>query len=255
MVVGATTHSKHREESATVVDKLIETLVTANRILANEGVVDAFGHVSVRHPDDPSRYLLSRARSPELVEASDILEHTLDGELVNANDKAPYAERFIHAAIYDARPDVHSVVHHHSHSVIPFGITGEKIRPLLHMCASIGPEVPLWDSQDKFGDTTLLVANMAMGRDFARVLGNHHCALMRGHGCSVVGTSIQAAVFTAIYLEVNAQLQLSASRLGPIKFLTAGEIEKVNTRVMLGQQGQGVQRAWEYWSRRAGVAS
>jgi len=236
-------------------DAPIATLVAANRILANEGVVDAFGHVSVRHPEHPSRYLLSCARSPELVEPSDIMEHNLDGEPLDAQGKEPYTERFIHAAIYEARPDVQSVVHHHSHSVIPFGITGEKIRPVLHMCASIGQEVPLWDSQDNFGDTTLLVANMAMGRDFARVLGKHRCALMRGHGCSVVGASIQAAVFTAIYLEVNANLQLNASRLGQIKFLTPGEIEKITARASLGQRGQGVQRAWEYWCRRAGVAA
>lgn len=236
-------------------DALIKTLVVANRVLAHEGVVDGFGHASVRHPDDPNRYLLSRARSPELVEPADIMEHTLDGEPVNPNGKEPYSERFIHAAIYEARPEVQSVVHHHSHSVIPFGITGEKIRPVLHMCASIGLEVPLWDSHDNFGDTTLLVSNMAMGRDFARVLGKNRCALMRGHGCSVVGASIQAAVFTAVYLEVNAQLQLSASRLGPIKFLTPGEVEKITARFDLGQRGMGVQRAWEYWCRRAGLAS
>lgn len=235
--------------------QIIDNLVVANRILANEGVVDAFGHISVRHPENPSRYFLSHARSPELVESGDIMEHGLDGEPVNANGREPYAERFIHAAIYEARPDVQSVVHHHSHSVIPFGITGEKIRPLLHMCASIGHEVPLWDSRDNFGDTTLLVANMEMGRDFARTLGQNRCALMRGHGCTVVGVSIQAAVFTAIYLEVNAHLQLSASRLGPIKFLSAGEIDKITARVARGQKGQGVQRAWEYWCRRAGIAA
>ena len=236
------------------VETLIDDLLAANRILANEGVVDAFGHVSVRHPDNPNHYLLSCARSPELVAAGDILEHSLEGEPLSGQGKEPYTERFIHAAIYESRPDVQSVVHHHSHSVIPFGITGQKLRPVLHMCASIGQEVPLWDSQNNFGDTTLLVANMAMGRDFARVLGNHRCALMRGHGCSVVGGSIQAAVFVAIYLEVNAKLQLTASSLGSIKFLTAGEIEKINARMGLGQKGQGVQRAWEYWCRRAGVA-
>lgn len=234
-------------------ETLIEDLVAANRVLANEGVVDAFGHVSVRNPENPGRYLLARARSPELIEPGDILEHSLDGEPVDARGQEPYSERFIHAAIYEARPDVQSVVHHHSHSVIPFGVTGEKIRPVLHMCASIGQDVPVWDSQDNFGDTTLLVANMAMGRDFARVLGKNRCALMRGHGCSVVGGSIQAAVFTSIYLEVNAELQMSASRLGKIKFLSPGEIEKITARVALGQRGQGVQRAWEYWCRRAGV--
>ena len=235
-------------------EALIEDLVAANRILANEGVVDAFGHVSVRHPDDPSRFLLSHAISPELVEPSDIMEFALDGEPVDARGRKPYLERFIHAALYEARPDVRSVVHHHSHSVIPFGIAGEKLRPVMHICATIGPEVPIWDSQDKFGDTALLISDMAMGRDFARVLGDGRCALMRGHGCSVAGASIQAAVFTAIYLEVNAELQLSASRFGKVKFLTPGEIEKVNARVGQGERGEGFQRAWEYWCRRAGVA-
>lgn len=234
-------------------EALIEDLAAANRILANEGVVDAFGHVSVRHPADPSRFLLSHAISPELVEPSDIMEFALDGEPVDARGRKPYLERFIHAALYEARPDVRSVVHHHSHSVIPFGIAGEKLRPVMHICATIGPEVPIWDSQDKFGDTALLISDMAMGRDFARVLGGGRCALMRGHGCSVAGASIQAAVFTAIYLEVNAELQLSASRLGKVKFLTPGEIEKVNSRVGKGERGEGFQRAWEYWRRRAGV--
>jgi ribulose-5-phosphate 4-epimerase/fuculose-1-phosphate aldolase len=148
-------------------DALVEDLVAANRVLANEGIVDAFGHISVRHPDDPACFLLSHARSPELVEPSDIMEHTLDGEPLNLNGREPYTERFIHAAIYEARQEVQSVVHHHNHGVIPFSITGEKIRPVHHMCAAIGADVPLWDSHDNFGDTTLLVATMAMGRDFA----------------------------------------------------------------------------------------
>jgi HCOMODA/2-hydroxy-3-carboxy-muconic semialdehyde decarboxylase len=232
---------------------LIDDLVVANHILAREGVVDAFGHVSVRHPDHSNRFLLSCARSPELVEPGDVLEYGLDGEPLDARGRKSYLERFIHAALYEARPDVQSVVHHHSRSVIPFGITGEKIRPVQHICATIGEEIPIWDSQDKFGDTQLVVSNMAMGRDFARAIGNGRCALMRGHGCSVVGASIQVAVYTAIYLEVNAELQMSASRFGKIKFLTPGEIEMINSRVGRGQFGEGYQRAWEYWCRRAGV--
>jgi ribulose-5-phosphate 4-epimerase/fuculose-1-phosphate aldolase len=231
---------------------VIDDLVAANHILAHEGIVDAFGHVSVRHPDDPTRFLLSRAISPELVEPGDILEHGLDGELVEGRGRKPYLERFIHAALYEARPDVQSVVHHHSHSVIPFGITGEKIKPVQHICATIGHEIPIWDSHDKFGDTELVVSDMAMGRDFAAAIGEGRCALMRGHGCSVVGGSIQAAVYTAIYLEVNAELQMNASRFGKIKFLTPGEIDKINSRVGRGQSGEGFQRAWEYWRRRAG---
>jgi ribulose-5-phosphate 4-epimerase/fuculose-1-phosphate aldolase len=234
-------------------DALIEDLVAANRILANEGVVDAFGHVSVRHPNDTNRFLLSHARSPELVEPTDIMEFTLDGEPVDARGRKPYLERFIHAALYEARPDVQSVVHHHSLSVVTFSITGQELKPVMHICAMIGHEVPIWDSQDQFGDTELLISNMAMGRDFARVLGRSKCALMRGHGCSVVGESIQAAVYTGIYLEVNAKLQLDASHFGKVKFLTPGEIEKIILRVGRGNQGEGFRRAWEYWCHRAGV--
>src|SRR5215470_8831606 len=149
---------------------LIEDLVTANRILAREGVVDSFGHVSVRHPDNPQHYLLSRSRAPDCIEAADIMEFTLEGEPVDARGRAPYLERFIHGGIYEARPDVQSVVHNHSPSVIPFGVTARKLKPLLHMCANIGHEVSTWDSHDKFGDTALLVETVEMGRDLARAI-------------------------------------------------------------------------------------
>ena len=188
---------------------LIDELVTANRILANEGIVDSFGHVSVRHPRHKDRYLLSRARAPERIEPSDIMEFTLEGEPLNPKKAktthAPYTERFIHGAIYEMRPEIMSVVHNHSPSTIPFGITNTKLKPLLHMCASIGHDVPLWDSHDKFGDTALLVNSMAMGRDLAKKLGKSRTALMRGHGAVVAGTSIRHAVY---HLELpGAELQ------------------------------------------------
>src|SRR5262252_1638038 len=144
-------------------DDVLEELVTANRILAREGVVDSFGHVSVRHPARPDRYLLSRARAPDCIEASDIMEFSLDGIPIDPRQRQPYLERFIHGALYEMRPEVGSVVHSHSPSVIPFGVTNHQLRPLLHMCASIGHEVPIWDSHDRFGDTTLLVENTEMG--------------------------------------------------------------------------------------------
>jgi ribulose-5-phosphate 4-epimerase/fuculose-1-phosphate aldolase len=234
-------------------DALIEDLVAANRILANENVVDAFGHVSVRHPEDAGRYLLSRAKSPELVEADDIMEFTLEGAAVDARGRKPYLERFIHGALYEARPDIQAVVHNHSRSVIPFSITGEKLRPVVHSCATIGQEVPVWDAQEKFGDTDLLVSDMAMGRDLARIVGEGACVLMRGHGCTVAGRSLREAVYTAIYLEVNADLQWKASRLGNIKFLSTGEIEKIKSRLGQGKTGEGYDRSWEYWRRRAGI--
>ncbi len=229
-------------------DHLIEELVTANRILAREGVVDSFGHISVRHPDDPHHYLLSRSRAPDCIESADIMEFALDGTPVAARGRAPYLERFIHGALYEARSDVMSVVHNHSESVIPFGVTGIKIKPIFHMGASIGPEVPVWDSHDQFGDTALLVENMEMGRDLAKLMGRGTTALMRGHGATVAGKDIRHAVYVAIYLEVNARLQKQAMDMGEIRFLTAGEVVKVAART----GSYGINRAWENWCQRAG---
>lgn len=234
-------------------DSLIEDLVAANRILAGEGIVDAFGHVSARHSEDSGRFLLSRARSPELVEPGDIMEFTLDGVATDRVPCKPYLERFIHAALYQNRPEIQSVVHSHSHGPIPFGLTGEKLRPVVHSCATLGAEVPVWDAQSSFGDTDLLVSNMSMGLDMARVMGSGNCVLMRGHGSTVVGKSIREAVYTAVYLEVNAELQWKASILGKPKFLTPGEIEKINVRLGQARPGEGFNRSWEYWRRRAGI--
>lgn len=236
-------------------DSIIEDLVAANRILSREGVVDAYGHISVRHPEDPKRFLLSRARAPSRIEAGDIMEFSLEGETLRG-DGAPYLERFIHGAIYEAQPNIQSVVHNHSQNVIPFGITGTKLRPVMHNCASIGHEVPIWDTQDKFGDTNMLVSDMAMGRDLATALGDRPTALMRGHGCVVASNAIRAAVSTAVYLNLNAQLQMQAMALGSVKFLSKGEVDKVNGgRVFGSERGGtvGMDRAWEYWCDRAGV--
>lgn len=237
-------------------DELIGDLAAANRILANEGVVDAFGHISVRHPGNPNLFLLSRARSPELIEREDIMTFAFDGTPQNGDTRKPYLERFIHGAIFEARPEVQSVVHSHSRSVIPFGILGESIRPVMHSCGTIGHNVPIWDAQDSFGDTNLLISDMPMGRDFANILAGGNAALMRGHGSTVIGHSIQEAVYTAYYLEVNANLQLQASRLSnkPMKYLTDGEIDLIIGRIRDGKPGEGFRRAWDYWCRRAGVA-
>ena len=222
--------------------------MTANRILAREGVVDAFGHVSIRHPERLDRFILSRARAPECIEIDDLMEFTLDGTPIEPRGRKPYAERYIHAAVYEARADVRAVVHNHSPSVIPFGITGTPLRPVMHMCASMGAHVPLWDSRTAFGDTNLLVTNMAMARDLASSLGARPVALMRGHGCVVAGRSLRDVVFNSIYLELNANLQLKASALGEITFLSDGEIEAIlSTRASFTYE-----RAWEYWCRRAG---
>ena len=226
----------------------LEELVTANRILAREGVVDSFGHVSIRHPVNPTRFFMSRARAPECIELEDLMEFTLEGVPIEAGARKGYSERFIHGGVYEARPEVQAVVHHHSPSVIPFGVTATPLRPLLHMCASMGTDIPTWDSRTKFGDTNLLVTNMAMARDLATALGNRPVALMRGHGAVVAGVSLRDVVFNAIYLELNADLQMKAHSLGDITFLSDGEVQAIlSTRASFTYE-----RAWERWCRRAG---
>ena len=232
----------------TDLSSLVRDLVVANRILAREGVVDAYGHVSVRHPGDPQRFLLATSIAPEMVEESHIVEFDIECRPVKDDGRPLYHERFIHGGIYEARPDVHSVVHNHSPSVIPFGVTGGKLKPLLHMCANIGHEVPIWDSHDKFGDTALLVDSVDMGRDLAHAMGAGRTVLMRGHGATVLGPTVRQAVFISIYLEVNAKLQMQAMAMGDIKFLTPGEVDKIMART----GPYSINRAWENWCRRAG---
>jgi HCOMODA/2-hydroxy-3-carboxy-muconic semialdehyde decarboxylase len=228
--------------------ELIEDLVTANRILATQGIVDSFGHVSIRHPDNPKRYLLSRSRAPERVETGDIMEFTLEGDPVDAKGRKPYLERFIHGAAYEMRPDVMSCIHNHSPGVIPYGITGRKMKPVMHMCATIGHEVPIWDQHKKFGDTDLLVTSMAMGRDLCKTLGKGRTSLMRGHGAVVVGAELRATVYTAVYLELNAKLQMQAEAMSKkVKFLTKGETQKVAATTSMSN----INRAWENWCRKA----
>ncbi len=227
-------------------DYLLEELVTANRILAREEVVDSFGHISVRHPDNPQRFLLSRARAPDLIEKDDIMEFTLDGQIVGKEVGKPYSERFIHGAIMEARPDVMSVVHNHSPNVVPFTVTGRKMRPIMHMCAPIGTDIPNWDIATKFGNNTnLLVTNIDMGRDLAKTLGSRTVSLMRGHGSVVCGRSIREAVFTAIYMEINAEMLIKALQLGEVQYMHEEEVA-ANTR---GRAGFTWERGWENWCR------
>ena len=227
----------------------VENLVTANRILAREGVVDSYGHVSMRHPQNPERFLLARSCSPELVETDDILEFTLDCECVDGNGYKMYLERPIHGSIYKVRPDVLAIVHNHSYAVIPFSVSKTPLRALAHTSGRIGHHVPIWDIRHKFGDTNLLVVNMNQGSDLAASLGENRAVLMRGHGATVVGTSLEDAVVTAIYLQINAQLQMDALRLGDVEYLSPGEI---NERLAGNETLAGFSRAWEYFSQRAG---
>lgn len=232
--------------------KTLREVVVANRILARENVVDAYGHVSIRHPDNSERYVMSRSRSPELVTLGDIMEFSIDGTAID-DDRTPYAERHIHGAIYEARPEINAVVHNHSHAVIPFGVTTTPLRPVAHVGASIGKEVPVWDIRRNFGDTNLLVVNMEQGRDLADGLGGNNVVLMRGHGCAVAGTSVQGAVMRSIYLQVNAQLLQDTLQMSEqIEYLSDGEIEQC-AEIFLSDFS--VKRAWEYFQRRAGAES
>src|SRR5215471_16274223 len=172
-------------------DAVLNDLIIANRILAKEEVVDAYGHVSVRHPDNPKRFFIARSLAPDLVERDDIVELGLDGEPVRGEARPLYLERFIHAAIYEARPDVHAVVHAHAEDVLPFGIAAATpLRPVIHSGSFIGAHVPVWDIADRFGDTDLLVRNMDHGRDLAQCLGGNNVALMRGHGFASAARSL-----------------------------------------------------------------
>jgi ribulose-5-phosphate 4-epimerase/fuculose-1-phosphate aldolase len=223
-------------------------LAIANRVLAREGVVDAYGHVSIRHPNDKTRFFLSRSLSPELVKPEDLMEFGLDGEVIDKADKRqPYLERFIHAAVYEVRPEIVSVVHNHSPKVVPFSVTRTPLRPLIHVAGAMGTTIPVWDIRDKFGDTNLLVANMEQGRDMTRALAKNTVVLMRGHGCTVASDTLRKAVITAVYVQVNATLQLEAMGLGEITFLTPGEVTKTGDLLNIPSVES---RVWDYLAAR-----
>ncbi|MSP52429.1 MAG: class II aldolase/adducin family protein [Alphaproteobacteria bacterium] len=230
----------------------IRDLAIANRILAREGVVDAYGHVAVRHPDRPDRYLLARSRSPERVTRADVLEYTLASEAIVKPTPKPYTERFIHGGVFEARPDLAACVHNHAYTVLPFTVSKTPLRPIWHTASGMGHLAPVWDIREKFGDTNLLVVNVDHGRDLARALGNNIVALMRGHGCIVVGRTLQAAVITAINTMLNAQMLLAALQLGPVTYLSPGEVEK--GLEMYYSPIMSTERAWEYYSSRCDLS-
>jgi ribulose-5-phosphate 4-epimerase/fuculose-1-phosphate aldolase len=231
---------------------VIQDLVIANRILAREEVVDAYGHVSVRHPDDPGRFLIARSLAPELVTAEDIVDLGLDGQPAGDEKRTLYLERFIHAAIFEARPDVMAVVHAHAEDTLAFGIANATLlRPVIHSGSFIGREVPVWDIADNFGDTNLLVTNIAQGRDLAKCLGENNVALMRGHGFASVGPTLIEVVRASVYLPRNARALMRATQLGgPIKYLSPGEIDARNRGY--SPYSAETWRAWEYWANKAG---
>jgi ribulose-5-phosphate 4-epimerase/fuculose-1-phosphate aldolase len=231
----------------TDLSQIKDDLVTANRILADNNVLGSFGHVSIRHPDNPGHFLMSRARAPMCVQIADIMEFTLDGKIVGSEPGKPYSERFIHGAVLEARPDAMAVVHNHSPNIVPFSVVkSQRFGAIMHMASPVGRDVPNWDIRDKFGDSTnLLVTNMDMGRDLAKTLAARTVAMMRGHGSVVVGKSLREVVFTSVYMEINAQMLGKALAMGDVTYLSDGEIA-ANTK---GRAGFTLERGWENWCR------
>jgi ribulose-5-phosphate 4-epimerase/fuculose-1-phosphate aldolase len=229
--------------------EILRDLVLANRILGHQGVVDVYGHISVRHPDNPNHYFMSCSRAPALVSLDDILEFNVDGTPIDARGKLLYAERAIHGSIYAKRPDVGSVCHNHSAPLIPFGVTGTALRAIFHIGSVIGNEVPVWDIRKEFGDTSLLVIRPETGASLAKALGNNRVALLRGHGAVVVGRGVREAVYVAIQTQNNAQLQLASHSLGTPVYLSPGEIEEAG-KIMLSPLS--MERSWRLWAHDAG---
>lgn len=227
---------------------LIEDLVAAYRILAEHGVIDAYGHVSVRSDRDPNRYYLSRSLAPEMVTPEDVMEYDLDSNPLDPRGRESVRERFIHGEVYKARPEVRAVVHNHSPSVVPFSVTAVSMRPLFHMAAFVGDGIPNFEIRDAQQGTDLLVKTPYLGQALAKALGEHPAALMRGHGCVVVGENLPRAVGRSVYLELSARMQLEAMIIagqgGRITYLDESEV-----RASVPVQEYG--RAWPMWRAKA----
>jgi len=226
-------------------EALLDDLVAANRILAEHGVIDAYGHVSMRSPQDPQRFLLARAIAPETVQREDILEYNLEAAPVDARGRDSVTERFIHSEIYRARTDVMAVVHNHSPSVIPFSVTGVKMRALFHMASFVGDGLPVFEIRKVRKGTDLLVKDAKLGRALAETLATKSAALMRGHGSVTVGENLRRAVGRSVYLEMSARMQLQALLLSSkITYMDAAEV-KASAPV------QDYKRAWPMWREKA----
>ena len=233
------------------VEAAIRDLVVANRILAYNKVLDAYGHVSIRHPDDPSRHFLARSISPGIVTENDIIEFTHDG-VPTGNEKRPlYLERFIHGAVYAVRSDINAVLHAHSDEVLPFTISSVPLRAVIHSIGDIGSNIPVWDIADKFGtNTDLLVRNLEQGRDLALALSQNRVALMRSHGFISTGRTLNDLVRISVYIPRNARVLMEAIRLGgDVKYLHEGEIAE---RLKFDPESPAARRGWEYWANEAG---
>ena len=243
---GLTPSYSQTPQIAGVEPGLIDDIVAGSRILADLGVVDAFGHVSARHPANPNRFLMSRSLAPALVAAADVMEFDLNGNAIDANGRALFLERFIHGEIYKARPDVMAVVHTHSPGVIPFTVSKMSLRPLFHNAAFLGAGVPVWEIRKDFGETDMLVRDIARGKSLADTLGDKSVVLMRGHGDVTVGPSVKVAVFRAYYTDVNAKLQSQAVALGgEVNYLTPEEGAKADAINFVV-----LDRVWNLWKMR-----
>ena len=230
---------------------VVSDLVAGNHILANENVLDGYGHISARHPQNKDRFLLSRSLAPESVTAGDIMEHDLNGAPIDAKGRAPYKERFIHSEIYRARPDVKAVVHCHTPSLIPFGVVKVPLRPMYHQSAFLAAGVPVFEIRDAAGMTNMLIETQALGVALAKTLGNKPAVLMRGHGAVVVADTIPNVVGRSIYLDLNARIQLQAIQLfeyaqrgTPITPISPEEAQKYAAT-------DNYSRAWELWKKKA----
>lgn len=237
---------------AGTVEEIKYDVALANRILAHEGVLDSFGHVSARHPERSDSYLLSRSRAPELVEPADILEYDLDSGPVLASPPPLYSERVIHGEIYKARPDVIAVCHHHADAFMPLVIARADYVPVFHLGAVGGEKPPYWDQRDEFGDTNMLVVKPEEGASLARALGGHSMVLMRRHGVTAVGASIRELVFRCYYSAKNARYQVEVGAVGKVDPLSPGEIEHGSG---IGRATTGHARAWEHWTTRLARAN
>jgi ribulose-5-phosphate 4-epimerase/fuculose-1-phosphate aldolase len=231
-------------DAAAADPRLVADLVTANHILYDQHVVDAFGHVSVRHDKRPDRFLLARSMAPALVTAADILEFDLDGNPLAAQGRPVYLERFIHSEIYRIRPDVMSIVHSHSHAIIPFGVVrSHKLRAIFHMSGFVGTETPIFEIRECVGDgSDMLIRSRELGAALAKSLGPKAVVLMRGHGVTVTAPTLPEAVYRGIYVDVNARLQLEAIGLGAVNYLTEAE-----GRAAAATNASQIGRAWDLW--------
>ncbi len=218
---------------------VIDELVLANHILANEGVLDGYGHVSVRDPANPSHYFLAKAGAPSLVAAADITEYDLDSKPVTNASATGYTERFIHGEIYKARPDVMAVVHCHCSEVIPFANTSVPLQPMHHMGSFLGAGVPVFEIRNAGGETDMLIRTPALGRALAQTLADKSAVLMRGHGAAIVAPSLHIVVGRSYYLNLNARLQMQAMQLGgKVSYLDAEESKKAVI---------DYERSWDSW--------